>query len=260
MTSHRAPGHSAAPASRAAVAAERIAGMIMNGQLQDGDRLVEEDLAGRLGMSRLPIREALRMLTQERLVTILPRRGAFVTPYGRQEMIEVYDVRAELLGFAARLVAESIDAQRLAQLEAILIDMRQAVAQDDIEAYVEEHQRLRRIVWESTPNSLLRDLIWQVWRRGVRLRVVALHLPGRMARSLHIHEELVRAFHQRDSAYAERLMWVLSKDAKQALLDWYFGDRAEGAERFEPTLPDLSAFGLPREADEPQPRRRARQP
>src|SRR5215218_8921623 len=100
----------AAPASRADVAAEQIAGMIMNGELRDGDRLVEEDLAGRLGMSRLPVREALRMLSQERLVTILPRRGAFVTPYGRQEMIEVYDVRAELLGFAARLVAESIGA------------------------------------------------------------------------------------------------------------------------------------------------------
>src|SRR5215218_5092284 len=180
MTSAAASDRSSAPASRAVVAAEQIAAMIMSGDLQDGDRLVEEDLAGRLGMSRLPVREALRMLSQERLVTILPRRGAIVTPYGRQEMVEVYDVRAELLGFAARLVAETIDDERLAALERILVEMREAVAQEDIAAFVQQHQQLRRIVWESTPNSVLRDLIWQVWRRGVRFRVVALHVPGRM--------------------------------------------------------------------------------
>jgi DNA-binding GntR family transcriptional regulator len=249
---------SAVPASRAAHAAERIAAMIMNGDLQGGDRLIEEDLAGRLGMSRLPIREGLRMLTQEGLVTIVPRRGAFVTPYGREEMVEVYDVRAELLGFAARLVAESIDEQRLADLEAILVEMRQAVARDDVDGFVQHHQALRRIVWETTPNRVLRELIWQVWRRGVRFRVVALHLPGRMARSLHTHEELVRAFRQRDSAYAERLMWVLSQDAKQALLDHYFVEGQAGVARVEPTLPDLSAFRLPRATDEPHRERRAR--
>jgi DNA-binding GntR family transcriptional regulator len=251
---------SSAPASRAALAAEQIAGIIMNGELQGGDRLVEEDLAGRLGMSRLPIREALRMLTQEGLVSILPRRGAFVTSYGRHEMIEVYDVRAELLGFAARLVAESIDEARLSELETILSGMRQAVAGDDVDAFVKDHQRLRRIIWESTPNSLLRDLIWQVWRRGVRLRVVALHLPGRMARSLHVHEELVRAFRQRDAVYAERLMWVLSKDAKQALLDHYFSAETDSPGPPEPSLPDLSLFRLPRAADEPRRRRGGRKP
>lgn len=232
--------------------------MIMNDELQGGDRLVEEDLARRLGMSRLPVREALRTLTQEGLVTVVPRRGAFVTRFGRDEMVEVYDVRAELLGFAARLVAESIDDERLAELEAILGDMRRSVAAQDVDSFVVHHQRLRRIVWESTPNSVLRDLIWQVWRRGVRLRVVALHLPGRMERSLHVHEELVRAFRQRDSAYAERLMWVLSKDAKQALLDHFFGERTDGTARPEPTLPDLSTFRLPRAPDEPRAQRRAR--
>jgi DNA-binding GntR family transcriptional regulator len=257
MLSQRGADDPMAPASRAAVAAEQIAAMIMNGDLRDGERLVEEELAGRLGMSRLPVREALRMLAQEGLVTVLPRRGAFVTHFGPREMIDVYDVRAELLGFAARLVASSIEEARLAELEAILVKMRQAVAAGDVDAYVQHHQRLRRIVWESTPNSLLRDLIWQVWRRGVRLRVIALHLPGRMARSLHVHEELVRAFRQRDSTYAERLIWVLSQDAKQALLDQYFGDQADSADRIEPTLPDLSALTLPRASDEPRQRSHA---
>jgi DNA-binding GntR family transcriptional regulator len=258
MALHRDDHDLSAPASRATVAAERIAAMIMNDELQGGDRLVEEDLARRLGMSRLPVREALRRLTQEGLVTVLPRRGAIVTRYGRDEMVEVYDVRAELLGFAARLVAQSIDEKRLAEFEAILVEMRQSVALHDVDAFVVHHQRLRRGVWESTPNRVLRDLIWQVWRRGVRLRVVALHLPGRMERSLHVHEELVRAFRQRDTAYAERLMWLLSQDAKQALLDHYFGEAEAGVEPPEPTLPDLSSFDLPRAPDEPRRRRRAR--
>lgn len=258
MALDREAHDSAAPSSRADLAAEQIAAMIMNGELQGGDRLVEEDLARRLGMSRLPVREALRTLTQEGLVTILPRRGAFVSRYGRDEMVEVYDVRAELLGFAARLVAASIDEERLAELEVILSEMRQSVARDDVDAFVVQHQRLRRIVWESTPNSVLRELIWQVWRRGVRFRVVALHLPGRMARSLHTHEELVRAFRQRDSAYAERLMWVLSQDAKQALLDHYFAAGEAGTEPPAPALPDLSSFALPRATDEPRRARRAR--
>lgn len=246
MTTTGASARTSAPASRAVLAAEQIAAMIMNGELQDGDHLIEEDLAGRLGMSRLPVREALRTLEQEGLVTVLPRRGAFVTRYGPREITEVYDVRAELLGFAARLVAQTIDAERLDALERILQEMREAVARDDYAAYIDGHQRLRRSVWEATPNSLLRDLIWQVWRRGLRLRAVALRLPGRMARSLHVHEQLVRALRDHDAYYAERLMWLLCMDAKQALLDQYFGEGGEARARIEPDLPDLSAFTLTR--------------
>jgi DNA-binding GntR family transcriptional regulator len=241
------------------LAAERIAAMIMNGELQDGDRLIEEDLAGRLGMSRLPVREALRMLEHEGLVTVLPRRGAFVTRYGPREITEVYDVRAELLGFAARLVAQTIDAERLDGLEQVLEEMRAAVARDDYAAYIDGQQRLRRSVWEATPNSLLRELIWQVWRRGLRLRAIALRLPGRMARSLHVHEQLVRALRERDAHYAERLLWLLSMDAKQALLDQYFGGNGAGKERrerIERDLPDLSAFTLPRAPTELRRQRR----
>ena len=240
------------------IAAEHIATMIMNGRLRDGDRLVEEELAGRLGMSRLPVREALRTLAQEGLVTIVPRRGAFVTTYGLREIVEVYEVRAELLGFAARLVAETIDENRILELEAMLCTMRQAVARNDADTFVVAHQELRRIIWECTPNSVLRDLIWKVWRRGLRLRVVALHLPGRMDRSLHVHEQLVRAFRQRDSNYAGHLMWVLSMDAKQALLDEYFGDGADQTERLDAELPDLSTFQLPSAPDAPR-RQRVRQ-
>lgn len=246
MRSTAARSQSSAPASRAVLAAERIAAMIMNGELQDGDRLIEEDLASRLGVSRLPIREALRMLEHEGLVTVLPRRGAFVARYGPREITEVYDVRAELLGFAARLVAQTIDAERLDALEQILAEMREAVARDDYAAYVDGQQRLRRSVWEATPNGLLRELIWQVWRRGLRLRAIALGLPGRMARSLHIHEQLVQALRARDAFYAERLMWLLSMDAKHSLLSQYFGDSDDGQERIEPDLPDLSAFTLGR--------------
>jgi len=246
MSTTAARHQTGAPASRAVLAAEQIAAMIMRGELQDGDRLIEEDLAGRLGMSRLPVREALRTLEQEGLVTVLPRRGAFVTRYGPREIAEVYDVRAELLGFAARLVAQTIDAERLDALERILDEMREAVAREDYAAYVDGHQRLRRSVWEATPNSLLRDLIWQVWRRGLRLRAVALQLPGRMARSLHVHEQLVRALRDRDAYYAERLMWLLSMDARQALLDQYFGAGQDGQARIERELPDLSAFIPPR--------------
>jgi DNA-binding GntR family transcriptional regulator len=176
-----------------------------------------------------------------------------VTRYGPREITEVYDVRAELLGFAARLVAQTIAAERLEALERILDEMRAAVAHDDYAAYIDGHQRLRRSVWEATPNGLLRELIWLVWRRGLRLRAVALRLPGRMARSLHIHEQLVRALHERDAYYAERLMWLLSMDAKQALLDQYFGGNGpgnEGRKRIERELPDLSAFTLSRAPNE----------
>jgi DNA-binding GntR family transcriptional regulator len=248
---------SPAQASRSTLAAERIATMIMSGELRDGDRLVEEDLASRLGMSRLPIREALRTLTQEGLVTVLPRRGAFVTSYGRDEMVEVYDVRAVLLGFAARLVAQSIEPERLDELERILGEMREAVAAGDYDSYVPRQQRLRRIIWASTPNRLLRDLIWQVWRRGLRLRVIAIHLPGRLERSLHAHEQIVRAIRDRDSLLAERAMWMLCMDAKQSLLDQYFGDDGGGdAGHPDPALKDLSAFEPPTMAAAPRRRRR----
>lgn len=231
---------------RAVVVTDQIAAMIVNGELKPGERLVEKDLAGKLRISRLPVREALRALTQEGLVTVIPRRGAFVTEYGAQEIAELYEVRAVLHGYAARLAAQSITAERLDELDRVMTEMREAVAQNDPDTYAEIQFRMRSIIFASAPNSVLRELISRLWRRAFRYRFILFRQPGRLQKALQLNEILLQAVKNHDGYKAERVMWLVVEDSKQDILTRVLGEKESGAQAHDEELPDLSRFSLPK--------------
>lgn len=108
------------------VIAEELKRLIYSGEIQPGDRLNEAALALRMGTSRGPIREAIRMLAGLGLVTAVPNRGFFVRQISVREMLEIYELRALIFGFAAERACEHLAAPQQAELEDLLARMDQA--------------------------------------------------------------------------------------------------------------------------------------
>ena len=104
-------------APRSQVVSEEIRAMILSGRLKPGERLVEESLSAELGVSRVPVREALLALSAQGLVRIEPRRGATVAEITPKIVAELVEVRALLEGLNARLAAQRHDPEIVAQLE-----------------------------------------------------------------------------------------------------------------------------------------------
>ena len=243
--------------SRTHYAAQAIAEAIFTGALRPGEQIGEQDWAERLDVSRIPVREALRKLETEGLVEIQPRRGAFVARMDRTEFTEVYDVRALLEAFAARLCAFSLTAASLKQMEDVLIQMRAAAANGEVDRYGSLSVTFLEIVWENVHNRVVRDLIRRLWRRSLRLRLISMRLPGYIENSLASHEHLLEALRHRDPAAAEMIRWLHVQRSKRALLNGYYGrpDQRAVLEQDLPPLGDLKALLLDAERSHGRPRR-----
>jgi len=162
-------------ASLSRVVGEQIRGRILDGSLKPGERLVEDRLSSELGVSRVPVREALRSLSAEGLVTLLPRRGATVVEVTPEDVAELVEVRALLEGLNARLAAQRHDPEIVAQLRDTL-ERGNAAAEDGTAEVLarlnaEFHERLA----EASRNSVLSDVM-----RGLRERTsIAFSINGR---------------------------------------------------------------------------------
>jgi DNA-binding GntR family transcriptional regulator len=154
---------------------ERIRDAIITGALEPGERIVEEDLAHRLGISRGPVREAIRVLEQEGFVRSEPHRASYVAELGEEEIEQLYAVRAEVEAIAARKVAGLIRQapQRAAPYGALLERLRAAAARGDLDdlarADLDFHDRLLR---DSGYQVLPR--VWRAMDGVVRARTAAI--------------------------------------------------------------------------------------
>lgn len=110
---------------------EEIRQRIVDGQLPPGSRMVERELAAELGVSRVPVREALRMLETEGFVSVVPRKGVVVRSLSRTDVIELFDVREALEVLATRRAAETATPAELRRLEQLLARARKAIDADD---------------------------------------------------------------------------------------------------------------------------------
>lgn len=119
---------------------ERLRRMIIEGEYAPDERLIEEQLAERLGVSRTPIRQALTMLEAEGLVEIAPNKGAMVCSFSVEDVRDIYDLRAVLEGYAARRAALRIAGEELARLSELAEEM------EGLAGHFSEHEEIRRLV------------------------------------------------------------------------------------------------------------------
>jgi DNA-binding GntR family transcriptional regulator len=131
---------------------------IVDGAYPPGERLTEDRLAADFGVSRNPVREALRVIAADGLVTMTPRRGAVVSTPDASAVADLFAVRSSLEGVAARLAAQRADAEDVADLRALLEDARRATEAEDFSAVAELNSRLHMRVIEISGNRWLSQL------------------------------------------------------------------------------------------------------
>lgn len=191
---------------RADSVAKELEELIFNGTFTDGDRLDEVRLAEQFGVSRTPLREALQRLALSGLVELVPRRGAFVRQPGPVELIEMFEVMAELEAVCGRLAAQRMSETALTDLNAANRNCRTAVEAQDADAYYAENERFHHIIYRQSGNSFLAAEASRLHKRLKPFRRQQLRLRGRMPQSLSEHEAIVAALAEGDGAKAAELL------------------------------------------------------
>lgn len=181
--------------------AERIGGGIMDETFAPGERLKEVGLAGSFGVSRATIREALRILENRGLVSIVPQRGAQVTKLSRKELEDLFEIRAVLLGLVSRRAALSCSPE----VERLLFAGYRALqsALSDATAYAHASADMVSILARSCGNQQLVDYIASFAQRIGRYSRLGLSTPARRKQSIANWQQLVRAIVARDGDAAE---------------------------------------------------------
>jgi DNA-binding GntR family transcriptional regulator len=187
---------------RADQIAKSLEDMIFQGEFADGDRLDEARLAERFGTSRTPVREALQKLSVSGLVAQIPQRGVFVQQPGPVELMEMFEVMAELEAICGRFAALRITDSALAELEDANALCEQAVADGDSDSYYFQNERFHRIIYDQSGNRFLEQEARRLSRRLRPFRRIQLRLRGRMRQSMDEHLAVLAALRESDGEAA----------------------------------------------------------
>ena len=145
---------------------------ILTGELKPGERLMEIHLANKLGVSRTPIREAIRKLEKEGLVTIEPRKGAYASDISIKDMVDVLEVRQYLESLAAGMAAVRITPEEKQQLQEATDAYKQAVESEDTSEIIKWDENFHKIIVDCSGNKTLIQMISQVQELALRFRYI----------------------------------------------------------------------------------------
>ncbi len=182
---------------------ERLVAQIRNGALKPGDRLVETELAGKLGISRTPIREAIRQMESDGLVTHLPRTGATVRRLDYAEITELYEMRAVLEGTAARFAARAASDIELSELEAINGEMQNATTANQL---YEANRQFHAVLLNAARNRFLIRSVEAVQKTLLILGPSTMEEGDRASQAITEHQRLLSCLRARDGNAAEAQM------------------------------------------------------
>ena len=164
-----AEGAGPAPRSLAEQAYHLLTRMITQLELAPGSLLVEKDLMAALEIGRTPIREALQRLSMEGLVVHQPNRGMFVADITTTSVQHIYEFRSLIDGHLVRLAAERAREPQLAELRALSMEFKRAIATDDMDSYVELDRRFYALLAEAAENIYLAEVIPRIFNLHLRL-------------------------------------------------------------------------------------------
>lgn len=180
--------------------AERLRQRIFAHEISPGSWIDEQALAQQYGISRTPLREALKVLASEGLVTLKPRRGCYVTEISESDLEEIFAVLALLEGHCAGEAAKRMTPDSLTELKAVHQQLEDAAVDADIERFFEAnqafHQKVQEIAQNRWATSAIHDL-----RKVIQLsRHHSLSRDGRLQQSLTEHRDILQALSQQDPA------------------------------------------------------------
>lgn len=201
--------------------ADKIRDLIHKNVFEGGEKLNEVRLCEQLGVSRTPLREALRKLSAEGLVELLPNRGAFVAEISIEELRHTFEVMSILEGSCARLAADRFTNADLDALEALHKKLEDLYHKNDHHGYVKHNQYYHAFIQEKTGNPVLGKMVARLRGRVLLHRFRQIYRPGRLDSSIDEHRELMEAFRAREGERAEKLMRRHLQRQCDALVTYY---------------------------------------
>ena len=179
---------------------------ILRGELKPGERLMEIQLANKLGVSRTPIREAIRKLELEGLVLMIPRKGAEVAEITRKNMMDVLEVRKALEELAAELACERIGKEQIAEMRVAAKEFERTLKTGDVTQIAEADEKFHDILYIATNNQRLILLLNNLREQMYRLRVEHLKLKECDPQLLTEHDMIIDCVEKRNKEAAKDIV------------------------------------------------------
>ncbi len=191
---------------------------ILQQTYEGGERLTQEELASSFGTSRIPVRDALRMLETDGLV-VADGSGYSVVKFGPEDILEIYAIRALLEPYAASIAAEKLGQEQLQRIVEHTRNMAASAKAGDFEEYARENAELHLALYEASQRPCLVRIIEGLWIG--RPPLTPLQVPSQAERSVREHEELLEALMTRDGERVGKLVEAHIMNARDALLAYY---------------------------------------
>jgi GntR family carbon starvation induced transcriptional regulator len=191
----------------AAHAEQVLREMIFSGELQPGARISPEDAADKLGMSPIPVREALRSLASRGLVDSVARRGFRVRGADRADFAETYDLRLLLDPHAARLAVPRMDDTALAEMDAAFADLERTTLTNDVNSYDDDHREFHFSIYRHCGSRWLQEIMAMLWENSQRYQRLSTGLRGTPEERVAEHRAIADACRAGDSELAGRLVY-----------------------------------------------------
>lgn len=179
---------------------------ILKGELEPGERLMEVQLAERLGVSRTPIREAIRKLELEGLVIMIPRKGAEVAKISEKNLIDVLEVRRALEELTSELACERITDEYVAKLKHASFAFKASINDTDLTVIAQKDEEFHDVIYESTGNQKLVQMINNLREQMYRYRLEYIKDGEKREAIAAEHQEIVKALEARDEKMAKKLV------------------------------------------------------
>ncbi|MGF0031607.1 GntR family transcriptional regulator [Bariatricus sp. SGI.154] len=192
---------------------------ILRGELKPGERLMEIQLANKLGVSRTPIREAIRKLELEGLVLMIPRKGAEVADITEKSMRDVLEVRKALEELAVQLTCDKITKEQIRELEEAAEEFKRILESSDVTEIAEADVHFHDIIYKATDNQRLIQLLNNLGEQMYRYRVEYLKNPEAYPQLVAEHEEIIRHIERKEKEKATEIVCKHIDNQVEAVID-----------------------------------------
>lgn len=192
---------------------------ILKGELKPGERLMELQLAAKLGVSRTPIREAIRMLEQEGLAVTMPRKGAEVARMTEKDMEDVLQIRAALDELAVQIAVEKITEEQLEILEEARIAFEQSIQTGNVKKIAQADVKFHDAIYQATDNAKLVTMLNNLREQMYRYRVEYLKEKKTYPTLLEEHKAIVEGLRKRDRKQVSECMRDHVRNQAEAVKD-----------------------------------------
>jgi DNA-binding GntR family transcriptional regulator len=186
--------------------AERLRILIDSGELPPGARLNEVELCGQLGVSRTPLREAIRALATEGLIELQPNRGATVSIVTVEDLTEILPIMAVLEGLGGRLAAFEMSDEKITEVRHVHDRMLEHYARRELAEYFETNRLIHELISEGSGNQSLVDQINSLSAKVRRARFSTEMTPESWAKAVSEHEAMINALEARDATALEKII------------------------------------------------------